>query len=144
MSATRVELTGTAQNKGLTLTKLVATPLGELRCHVAAAADAARYSRYNADVFTESFRQPGTSGVASCPHIWAAGAQPRRFQPNGCNRGDYFPVTAGTRRQRSSNVWPPISPIMCHTSPSMLHWSETFIPRSWLKGGPKPCVIDFV
>ena len=54
MSATRVELTGTAQNKGLTLTKLVATPLGELRCHVAAAADAARYSRYNADVFTES------------------------------------------------------------------------------------------
>ena len=68
----------------------------------------------------------------------------RRVEPNGCSRGDYFPVTAGTRRQRSSNLWPPISPIMCHTSPSMLHWSETFIPRSWLKGGPKPCVIDSV
>jgi len=65
-------------------------------------------------------------------------------EPNACSRGDYFPVTAGTRRQRSSNVCPPISPILCHTSLSMLHWNETFIPRSWLKGGPKPCVIDSV
>jgi hypothetical protein len=73
-----------------------------------------------AEVFTEIVFVGNRAAVASCPHIWAAGAQPDGFEPNGCSRGDYFPVTAGTRRQRSSNVWPPISPTLCHTSPSML------------------------
>lgn len=53
-------------------------------------------------------------------------------------------MAAGRRLQRSSNVWPPMFPILCQTSPSMLHWNETFVPRSSLKGAPKPCAIDSV
>jgi hypothetical protein len=57
----------------------------------------------------------------------------------------YFAAAGGTRLHRSSNVWPPISPTMCHMSFSRLHWNEILIPRnSWVNGAPKPWVMDSV